>query len=143
MPKGIRHGGYGCGAYLSWGNMLARCRNQNCPSYPIYGGRGITVCERWHSFENFWNDMGDRPKGKTLDRIDNDGNYEPGNVRWAARYEQSRNTRRNRIFSINGRSQCLMDWALESGLDYETLRSRLAAGLTLEFALSRKVGRWV
>ncbi len=143
MPKGFRHGGYRCPAYYSWSLMLTRCRNRNCPSYPNYGGRGITVCERWSSFSNFREDMGDRPNGKTLDRIDNDGNYEPGNVRWATRAEQSRNTRRNRIFSIGGQSQCLRDWALEVGLNYETLRSRLAAGLTLEFALARKVGRWI
>lgn len=143
MPKGLRHGGYGCGAYRAWTGMLARCRNKNCPSYPIYGGRGIKVCERWHSFKNFWTDMGDRPFGKTLDRINNDGNYEPGNVRWASRAEQNRNTRRNRIISIGGKSQCLMDWATEVGLNYETLRSRLASGISLELALSRKVGRWI
>ncbi len=138
-----RHGGYGSGAHTSWGLMLARCRNKNCPSYPIYGGRGITVCERWNSFANFRQDMGERPKGMTLDRIDNNGNYEPGNVRWASRAEQSRNTRRNRIFSLGGKDQCLKDWAAEVGIHYETLRSRLAAGLTLEFELSRKIGRWV
>ncbi len=143
MPKGFRHGGYGSGTYQAWGNMLSRCRNKRRPDYHSYGGRGITVCERWHSFANFRQDMGDRPEGKTLDRIDNDGHYEPKNVRWASRTEQSRNTSRNRIFSIEGQSQCLKDWASEVGLNYETLRSRLAAGLTLEFALARKVGRWI
>lgn len=83
--------------YRSWVAMRERCGNENAPNYARYGGRGIRVCERWESFENFLADMGERADGMTLDRIDNSGNYEPGNVRWATRVEQQRNTRRSKL----------------------------------------------
>lgn len=82
--------------YNTWLTMRQRCQNPNYDKYSYYGGRGIRVCERWQVFENFLADMGPRPEGKTLDRIETNGNYEPGNCRWATRSEQQQNTRRSR-----------------------------------------------
>jgi len=80
--------------YRIWQNIKTRCFNKNCHDYLNYGGRGITVCDRWLEFKNFYEDMGDRPEGLSLDRIDNDGNYEPGNCRWTTFREQRMNQRR-------------------------------------------------
>lgn len=84
-------------AYYVWANMLTRCTNPKVKGYNHYGGRGISVCEQWRSFENFYADMGDPPDGLTIDRINNDGNYEPLNCRWATKSEQNKNRRPRRI----------------------------------------------
>ena len=92
-----RHGQTQTLAYGRWALMWQRCTNPNHKGYKNYGGRGITVCERWDSFKNFYADMGEAPEGRSLDRINNDGNYEPSNCRWATRKEQAQNSRNTKL----------------------------------------------
>lgn len=123
--------------------MRSRCRNHDDVHYQEYGGRGITVCDRWQSFEAFLADMGERPAGMTLDRIDNDGNYEPGNCRWASAKDQARNRRDNRIIEFRGRTQSLATWCDELHLDYHVVHYRLKKNYPLEiaFGLEPRTGR--
>ncbi|MNK62883.1 hypothetical protein D3C87_820770 [compost metagenome] len=117
--------------HSTWTGLFKRCFNPIDRNFADYGGRGITVCERWFSFEVFVADMGLRPDGKTLDRIDNNGNYEPGNCRWATRQEQARNTRRNRVVLVNGLPKFQTEIAKEYGLCDSTISRRRAAGNNL------------
>jgi hypothetical protein len=128
-----------CSEYRIWTGMWRRCTNQNSGDWPGYGGRGITVCERWRSFEVFFADMGCRPPGTTLDRIDNNGNYEPGNCRWATKEEQNGNRRTSVILEYRGKRQSLSAWAREVGLHKSTISMRLRAGWSVEAALTRKL----
>lgn len=126
--------------YRVWNGMKERCTNPNCSSYHRYGGRGITVCDRWMKFKPFYEDMGDPPfKGASLGRINNDGNYEPGNVRWETRETQSRNTCTNRFISFNGESLCIQDWSKRLGIKRLTLHSRLLSGWSIEKAFTTPV----
>ncbi|MFA4845082.1 MAG: hypothetical protein WC654_00800 [Patescibacteria group bacterium] len=127
--------------YMCWLNMKKRCLNPIATHYDRYGGRGIKVCEQWvKSFEDFYKDMGPCPEKYTIERIDNDGNYEPGNCRWATRGDQVRNTRRNHWIEFNGRKMVLNDWAKELGIPRRIIGARLNRyGWTIERALTQPV----
>ena len=105
--------------YIAWCSLKGRCLNPNDAGYKNYGGRGIRICDRWlNSFPNFLEDMGERPTKKhSIDRIDNDGNYESGNCRWATRLEQGRNKRNVRLITINGKTKCITEWVEFLGLN--------------------------
>lgn len=121
------------------GLMIERCDRPANKRFHRYGGRGITVCERWReSFENFLADMGRRPPGTTIDRIDNDGNYEPGNCRWATRREQRLNSSQNHFLSFRGETLPLCVWAERLGLPTYVIRARLnRLGWSVEDALTQ------
>lgn len=122
-----------------WRSMKDRCTNPNATGYHNYGGRGIAVCERWDKFENFLADMGIRPVGYTIDRIDNDGNYCPENCRWATTKEQLNNQRRNRFYELNGERKTIAEWAEKLGVNWSTIRNRIDRyGWTLERALTTR-----
>ena len=127
--------------YHVWKGVRQRCLNPNNSSYAYYGGRGISICPRWSDFNFFLKDVGSRPTAlHTLDRYPNpDGNYEPGNVRWATRLEQGRNKRNTRPLTYRGITKPMSEWAEEFGLPYFTLRSRLDVyGWPVERALEEK-----
>jgi len=134
-----RHGhstGQISGTYKSWDHMIQRCTNRIYQQYKDYGGRGIVVCRRWLKFENFLADMGERPEGRSLDRIDNNGNYCPENCRWATRKEQQSNRRNNHVLTYGGKTQCITKWSDDIGIKVGTIQYRLAAGWSVEEALS-------
>jgi len=132
--------------YRIWSSMLTRCLNPHATSYALYGGRGITVCERWReSFEHFLLDVGRRPgPGYSLDRYpDNDGPYAPGNIRWATQMEQTRNTRRNRLITLTGKTACLTEWLEELGILRSTYVYRRNHGMSDAEALMTPVQRYI
>ena len=139
------HGMEGSLAWQTWESMKHRCYKKSSRGYSNYGGRGIRVCERWrHSFKAFLEDMGPRPSADhSIDRIDNDGDYEPGNCRWALRSEQSRNRSDNRILEYRGERMCMTDWARRFGIRKSTLHSRLERGMSVEEALTTPVRQWI
>lgn len=114
--------------YSTWSAMRARCSNPRNRAWKYYGGRGIKVCERWDTFENFLADMGEKPPGLTIDRRDNNQNYEPGNCRWATQKEQGRNSRHNRVIRHNGETRCLSEWGEVTGIKRATIWGRMRRG---------------
>ncbi len=122
--------------YRIWTLMKDRCSNPKSPNFSRYGGRGIKVCERWQTFENFYSDMGLRPEGCSIDRINNDGNYEPVNCKWATNKQQANNKTSNKLFTWHNETLTLAQWSEFFGLSGTVLNSRLARGWSFEVAVS-------
>lgn len=123
--RSTTHGMKSTQSYATWRGIYNRCNNQNDPGYKYYGGRGIKRCKRWDKFENFLEDMGEKPSNLSLDRIDNDGDYCKQNCRWATRDEQANNTSRNRIIEVNGEKYTIAQLARKIGVNYNTLQHRI------------------
>ena len=137
------HGMEGTSIYNTWAGMLQRCNNKNYHQFHHYGGRGITVCDEWRKFETFYADMGGRPEGRSLDRIDNDGNYCKDNCRWATKKEQIRNRRTSTFLTYKGQTLSVSGWAEELGIKRKCLERRIRDGWPTEKALTTpKSGRW-
>lgn len=127
----------GTGAWHSWRDMVKRCSSPKSMHYRHYGGRGITVCEAWKTFEGFHADMGDRPAGMSIERDDVDGNYEPGNCRWIPHKEQHYNKRNTIFVEVDGEQICLSVACRKLGLSYNRVRDRIKTlGWSVEDAIS-------
>lgn len=134
--RGIPAGGNST-EYRSWRSMLDRCENPNVKEFPFYGGRGITVCERWHNFPNFLQDMGPKPTRKhSIDRTNNSLGYYGENCKWVNASTQARNRRSNINVLINGKTMCLLDACNHLGLKYFTVSARIRRGWPIHKALN-------
>lgn len=122
--------------YKVWAGMKARCQCKNNPNYKNYGARGIKVCAAWQTYGGFIADMGYAPYKLTIDRLNNDGNYEPGNCKWATMQEQANNRRNNKTIVVDGVSKTLSELATENGIKPHTLAKRIRKGWAVDLALS-------
>ena len=132
-----KHGYSKSPSYVSWNAMIQRCTNLNNPSHKNYRGRGVKVHNRWRKFENFLEDMGERPSGTSIDRINNNGDYEPGNCRWSTQREQTSNTRRSRRLTFKGETMTVTQWAEKLNIHSQTLFSRLRRGWSTKETLTK------
>jgi hypothetical protein len=124
-------------SYYIWKSMMARCYNKNAERYADYGGRGIAVCDRWHSFDNFFADMGEKPEWLSLERGDNNGNYCPENVQWKTAKAQANNRRSNVLLTYKGETKTMQQWCDEIGLRIGTVWARINVyGYSVERALT-------
>ena len=139
--RNIKHGLHGSKIYNAYISMINRCYNEKNENYKNYGGRGITVCDRWKSsLEDFISDMGESDKGLSIERIDTNGNYEPNNCKWATQKDQARNKRNNNIIEFNGEKMCESAWAEYLNIKRSTLRNRLTIrGWSIEKSLTTPV----
>jgi len=129
VERQTTHGMTDTTTYRSWCAMLSRCRNPRDKKFPVYGGRGITVAPEWMNFNSFLSDMGVRPEGTSIDRIDNNGNYEPSNCRWATPKQQMNNMSRCKMVEVNGeRFRSISDAADRFGIPVDTARTRIKRG---------------
>jgi hypothetical protein len=120
--------------YFCWQNMLNRCYWEKGSHYSYYGGRGITVCDRWQGesgFENFLADMGEKPEGKSIDRINTNGNYEPGNCRWSTDIQQANNKRNNVFITYHGETKTMAEWGRVLGIKLVTIKYRFDNGIDI------------
>jgi len=125
--------------YTSWQAMRQRCNDPKADRYPLYGGRGIGICERWNSFDAFFADMGPRPSGCTLERLNRDLPYSPDNCVWADGIEQANNKGTNRRLTYLGQTKSMAEWCAQLGLHYSTVRGRLRRGWSIEAAFATPV----
>ncbi len=128
--------------YYSWVNMRKRCEQIENLKYPQYGGRGISICEAWKSFDSFLASMGEKPRGMTIERINVNGNYEPSNCKWASAKDQANNKTNNRLITWNGETKTESQWADKLNIPYGTLRMRLHRGWLLEKAFTQPIRKW-
>ena len=136
LQKEIKHGMIKTRVYKSWQSMKDRCLNKNNPAYKNYGDRGITICDEWLDFENFLKDMGERLKGKSIDRINNNGNYCKENCQWATQKEQNNNTRTNIFLTYKNKTQTMSQWAKELKINRHTLYWRIRNGWDIKRAFN-------
>lgn len=132
-----KHGGANTPTWNVWRGMIKRCTSKNFSQFKHYGGRGIKVCYRWLEFPNFLSDMGERPEGASIERIDVNGDYEPENCKWIPLQEQPNNTRRSFVVELHGKSMCLRQACDSLGLKYARVRDRIQKlGWTFEQAIA-------
>lgn len=142
---GVRGGITHLGAHVSWYAMMQRCYNKTHLTYPQYGAIGVSVDPEWHDYRTFYRDMGDRPKGFEIDRIDSSGNYGPSNCRWGSRKDNHRNKKNNIILSAWGEKKTLPEWSEDDRCQVSpaTLRERIVSGrMSVEQAISTPVGAY-
>jgi hypothetical protein len=135
----VTHGKAGTPIYAVWRSMMQRCYDKNSHAYDRYGGRSVSVCERWQDFTNFYADMGERQEGMSLERVDNDGDYSPENVVWADSKAQARNRRSTIYLEHDGQRKSMAEWAEETGVKIATLWARVNRGMPVDIALTKGV----
>lgn len=128
----FKHGMVKTKTYYSWASMIQRCLNKNNPNYKHYGGRGINVCQHWLKFENFFEDMGEMPENKTLDRIENEKGYSKSNCKWSTRMEQLNNTRRNHFLTHKNKTQTIAQWSRELNINRHKILYRIRRGWSIK-----------